>query len=282
MIHYFCSMKQSLKENAGLPASVLWSLAIIAGFSVANLYYNQPLLNLIRRELGISEFTTNLIAMVTQVGYAAGLLFIIPLADLYQRKKIILVNFTVLIFSLLSIAAGNNIHVILVASFFTRVCSVIPQIFIPIASQFSQPKNKGRNVGIVVSGLLTGILASRVVSGMIGELFGWRAMYYIAAGMMLVCAVVIVRLLPDIQPNFSGKYHDLMKSLWTLLKQFPQLRVYSTRAALNFGSFLAMWSCLAFKMSQAPFFANSDTVGMLGLCGMAGAMTASFVGKYVR
>lgn len=275
-------MKQFLKENQGLPISILWSLAIIAGISVANLYYNQPLLNMIRHELGISEFKANLISMVTQIGYAIGLLFIIPLADLYQRKKIILSNFIFLIFSLLSIASGKNIHIILIASFVTGVCSVIPQIFIPIASQFSQPKHKGRNVGIVVSGLLTGILASRVISGFIGELFGWREMYYIAAGMMLICAITIVRLLPDIQPNFTGKYHDLMASIWTLLKKFPQLRIYSIRAALNFGSFLAMWSCLAFKMSQAPFFANSDTVGMLGICGMAGALTASFVGKYVK
>lgn len=275
-------MKQFLKENQGLPISILWSLAIIAGISVANLYYNQPLLNMIRHELGISEFKANLISMVTQIGYAIGLLFIIPLADLYQRKKIILSNFIFLIFSLLSIASGKNIHIILIASFVTGVCSVIPQIFIPIASQFSQPKYKGRNVGIVVSGLLTGILASRVISGFIGELFGWREMYYIAAGMMLICAITIVRLLPDIQPNFTGKYHDLMASIWTLLKKFPQLRIYSIRAALNFGSFLAMWSCLAFKMSQAPFFANSDTVGMLGICGMAGALTASFVGKYVK
>lgn len=275
-------MKQILKENGGLPASILWTLAIVAGISVANLYYNQPLLNMIRHELGVSEFTTNLIAMVTQVGYAIGLLFIIPLGDLYQRKKIILANFTVLILSLLTIALAHDIHLILAASFLTGVCSVIPQIFIPIASQFSQPENKGRNVGIVVSGLLTGILASRVISGFIGELFGWREMYHIAAAMMLVCAMVVLKVLPDIQPNFKGKYSDLMKSLFSLLKEFPQLRIYSLRAALNFGSLLAMWSCLAFKMGQAPFFAGSDVIGLLGLCGIAGALTASFVGKYVK
>lgn len=275
-------MKQPLKENGGLPASILWTLAIVAGISVANLYYNQPLLNMIRQELGVSEFKTNLIAMVTQIGYAIGLLFIIPLADLYQRKKIILTNFAILIISLLSIAFGKNIHLILIASFFTGICSVIPQIFIPIASQFSRPENKGRNVGIVVSGLLTGILASRVISGFIGELFGWREMYHIAAGMMLVCAIIVLKILPDIQPNFKGKYSDLMKSLFSLLKEYPQLGIYSIRAALNFGSFLAMWSCLAFKMGRAPFYANSDTIGLLGLCGIAGALTASFVGKYVK
>lgn len=275
-------MKQPLKENEGLPASILWTLAIVAGISVANLYYNQPLLNMIRHELGVSEFKTNLIAMVTQIGYAIGLLFIVPLGDLYQRKKIILTNFILLIFSLLTIALAQDINLILIASFVTGVCSMIPQIFIPIASQFSRPENKGRNVGIVISGLLTGILASRVVSGFIGELFGWREMYFIAAGMMLVCAIIVLKVLPDIQPNFKGKYSDLMKSLLTLLKEFPQLGIYSVRAALNFGSFLAMWSCLAFKMGQAPFFANSNVIGLLGLCGIAGALTASFVGKYVK
>lgn len=275
-------MKQTLKENGGLPASVLWTLAIVAGVSVANIYYIQPLLNMIREELGVSEFRTNLISMVTQIGYALGLLFIIPLGDLYQRKKIIIVNFAVLIVSLLTIALTHDIHFILAASFLTGICSVIPQIFIPIASQFSRPENKGRNVGIVLSGLLTGILASRVLSGLVGEVFGWREMYFIAAGMMIICGIVVMQVLPNIRPNFNGKYSDLMKSLVSLIKTYPQLRIYSIRAAFCFGSLLAMWSCLAFKMGKAPFFAGSDVIGMLGLCGVAGALTASFVGRYVK
>lgn len=275
-------MKHTLKENGGLPPSILWTLAIVAGISVANIYYIQPLLNMIRHELGISEFRTNLIAMITQIGYAAGLLFITPLGDLYQRKKIILTNFIVLIISLLTIALADNIELILMASFFTGACSMIPQIFIPIAAQFSRPEHKSRNVGIVLSGLLTGILASRVVSGFVGEMFGWREMYYIAAGMMFICAIVVLKALPHIQSNFQGKYSDLMKSLLALVKEFPILRLNSIRAALNFGSILAMWSCLAFKMGQAPFYANSDTIGLLGLCGVAGALTASSVGKYIK
>ncbi|MFR1241112.1 MAG: MFS transporter, partial [Butyricimonas faecihominis] len=183
-------MKQTLKENGGLPASILWTLAIVAGISVANLYYNQPLLNMIRQDLNVSEFHTNLIAMITQIGYAIGLLFIVPLGDLFQRKKIIIINFSLLILSLLTIAMAPSINVILGASLVTGICSMVPQIFIPIASQFSRPEHKGRNVGIVVSGLLTGILASRVVSGLVGEIFGWREMYYIAAVLMLLCSVV--------------------------------------------------------------------------------------------
>ncbi len=144
------NMKQTLKENGGLPASILWTLSIVAGISVANLYYNQPLLNMIRRDLDVSEFTTNLIAMVTQIGYALGLLFVVPLGDMYKRKKIIITNFSLLVLSLLSIAVAPNIHIILVASLVTGVCSVIPQIFIPIAALYSKPENKGRNVGLVV------------------------------------------------------------------------------------------------------------------------------------
>ena len=247
-------MKQTLKENGGLPPLILWTLSIVAGISVANLYYNQPLLNMIRHDLDVSEFTTNLIAMVTQIGYALGLLFVVPLADMYKRKKIIVTNFALLVLSLLCIATAPNIHIILTASLFTGICSVIPQIFIPITAIYSKPENKGRNVGLVVSGLLSGILVSRVISGVVGELFGWREMYYIAAVLMVVCSIVVVTVLPDIRPTLKGKYADLMKSLLSLVKDYPALRIYAVRSGLAFGSFLAMWSCLAFKMGQTAMW----------------------------
>ena len=275
-------MKQELKENQGLPASLLWTLAIIAGISVANLYYNQPLLNRISRDLQTSEFTANLIAMITQIGYAIGLLFIIPLGDLFKRKTIILINFTVLVVSLLTIALTHYIHLILFASLLTGICSVMPQIFIPIAAQFSTPETKGKNVGMIVSGLLTGILASRVVSGIIGEYLGWRFIFFVAAGMMVICVIIIMRVLPDMPCNFKGRYSDLMKSLFSLVMEYPQLRISSLRAGIAIGSFLALWTSLAFKMEQAPFFAGNNIVGLLGLCGIAGALTASYIGNYVQ
>lgn len=261
---------------------MLWTFAIVAGVSVANLYYNQPLLNLIRHDLQVSEFQTNLIAMITQVGYALGLLFIVPLGDLYRRKRIVLFNFLLLVVSLLSMAVATHIYQVWAASLVTGICSMIPQIFVPIASQFSRPEHKGRNVGIVISGLLTGILASRVVSGWVGDVFGWRAMYYAASAFMIVCACVVWAVLPDIPPTFQGKYRKLMGSLWSIVRDYPALRIYALRSGLAFGSFLAMWSCLSFKMSGAPFFAGSDVVGYLGLCGIAGALTASFVGQAVK
>lgn len=275
-------MKHTLQENQGIPKGLLYTLATIAGISVANLYYNQPLLDIIRIDLKCSEMDTNHIALLTQIGYALGLLFIIPLGDLYSRKRIILTNFSLLVLSLLTIALAPNIHIIHAASIITGACSVIPQIFVPLAAQYSEPKNKGKNVGFIVSGLLTGILASRVVSGYVGEWMGWRTMYYIAAGLMVISATIILILLPDTEHNFKGKYSELMRSLKQLVKDYPPLRVYALRAGLAFGSFMGLWATLAFKMSQAPFFAGSDEVGALGLCGIAGALSASVVGRFVQ
>lgn len=275
-------MNYSLKENQGIPASLLWTLSVIAALSVANLYYNQPLLNQISKDLAVSEFTANLIPMTTQLGYAMGLLFIIPLGDLYERRTIITVNFLLLAFSMCAIAISSDIHYVLAASVITGICSVMPQIFIPIASQFSHPDHKARNVGILVSGLLTGILGSRVISGIVGEYWGWRTMYHIASALMICCLFIVRKTLPEMPSNFKGTYKGLMSSLLKLFASLPAIRIVSIRAALCFGSFLTLWACLAFKLSGAPFYAGNNIIGLLGLCGIAGALTASFVGSYVR
>ena len=211
-------MNRVLEDNNGIPASLLWMLAIIAGISVANLYYNQPLLNKISEDLRVSEFTANLIPMTTQIGYALGLLFIIPLGDLYNRRIIICIYFLLLSVSMRGFAVAQNIYFVLLASLITGICSVMPQIFIPIAAQFSQPEKKAQNVGVLVSGLLTGILGSRVVSGIVGEYWGWRTIFYIASVLMLICIFVIVSILPYMPSNYKCTYTGLMKSVFTLLK----------------------------------------------------------------
>ena len=181
-----------LDERKGISSGLLYVLAAIAGITVANLYYNQPLLDMIRVDLEASEMEANHIALFTQLGYALGLLFIIPLADLYSRKRIVLVNFSVLTLSLLGIAMAGKVYWLQFFSLLTGICSVIPQIFVPFAAQYSRPEEKGKNVGMVVSGLLTGILLSRVVSGYVGDWLGWREMYYIASGLMVLSAIVIL------------------------------------------------------------------------------------------
>ena len=270
-----------LKDDEGVPASLLFIMACMAAVSVANIYYCQPLLSLMGNDLSIDEWRASLIAMITQVGYACGLFFIIPSGDKFDRKKIVSYSFSILTIALLCIALSNNFHAVMAASFAVGACSVMPQIFIPIAAQYSRPEKKGANVGLIVSGLLTGILASRVISGLVGEWLGWRSMYVIAAIVMSLCTLIVWRIMPYTENNYTGSYKRLMHSLFALIREYKLLRLCALRAAFAFGSFLALWASLTFKMEQAPFYAGSDVVGLLGLCGVAGAMSASVVGRLV-
>lgn len=270
-----------LKPNQGLPMPLILALSVMAGISVANIYYCQPLLNMISEDTGLSTFEVNLMPVFTQVGYALGLLFIIPLGDLYNRRKTILASFSAVVMALLVIYLSGNTALLLGASFVTGFCSVSPQVFIPFVSLYAKPDQKERKVGIVLSGLLVGILASRVVSGYVGHVMGWRSMYLIAAVIMALSALIILRIFPNVEPTYRGTFASLMKSIRLLIKDHPRSMLYSIRSAFAFGSMLGLWACLAFRMKEAPFFADSDTVGMLALCGVAGALTASNVGKYI-
>lgn len=274
-------MKQ-LKENKGIERSLLLTMAVIAGLTVANCYYNQPLLEMIRHDMGVSQHEANLITVVTQIGYALGLCFLIPMGDLYSRRRIIVINMSVAAVMAVFIAFSQRVWIVWGASLLLGACSVIPQFFIPIAGQYSEKKNKGRNMGIVLSGLLTGILASRVVSGYVGEWLGWREMFIIAALIMIVCLILTLKIMPQIDSNYVGTYRGLMKSVFHIVASNARIRLYAIRAAFSFGSMMAIWSCLAFRLAQAPFFSGSEMVGTLGMCGIAGALAASRLGKLVN
>lgn len=270
-----------MKPNEGIASWLVLLLAVMAGVSVANLYYCQPLLNLIREDMSLTEFEVNLMPVCTQIGYALGLLFIIPMGDLYNRRTTITTCFTCLIASLLGIGLTHNASLLLTASLVTGFCSVAPQVFIPFVTLFSKPEEKAKKAGFILSGLLCGILGSRVISGYVGNAFGWRTIYFVAAAGIFVSAIVILKVFPNVEPTFKGKFRTLMTSIVTLGREHPQALVYSVRSALVFGSILGMWACLAFRMNEAPFYDGSDTVGLLGLCGVAGALTASNVGQFI-
>ena len=274
-------MKQ-LKENEGIERSLLLTMAVIAGLTVANCYYNQPLLEMIRHDMGVSQHAANLITVVTQIGYALGLCFLIPMGDLYSRRRIIVINMSIAAVMAVIIAFAQRVWIVWGASLLLGACSVIPQFFIPIAGQYSEKKNKSRNMGIVLSGLLTGILASRVISGYVGEWLGWREMFIIAALIMIVCMILTLKIMPQIDSNYIGTYRGLMKSVFHIVANNARIRLYAIRAAFSFGSMMAIWSCLAFRLAQAPFFSGSEMVGTLGMCGIAGALAASGLGKLVN
>lgn len=270
-----------LEENEGIPRSILIMMSVVAGLTVANLYYNQPLLEEMKASLNANEVETNLITVITQAGYAAGLLFVVPLADMLSRRKIIMTNMATAVLMALVIAFTADIKVVWVASFILGMCSVVPQIFVPMAGLFSKPENKSRNMGYVLSGLLTGVLVARVVSGYLGDWVGWRAMFGIAALIMLICLAVTLKMLPVMRPSFKGSYPQLMRTVGEIFFSHPNIRLYSLRASCSFASMMSIWSCMAFHLSGSPFNAGSDKVGLLGLCGIAGAMAASGVGKYI-
>ena len=273
-----------LTPHNGIPRQVLLMMAVMAGFTVANLYYNQPLLDLICRETGITQVEANLITVVTQIGYALGLLFVVPLADMVSVRRIVVVGMSVASVSAVTIGLAGNVWVLWGASLTLGVSSIMPQLFIPMAALYSQPENKSRNMGYVASGLITGIVSARAVSGYVGDWLGWRWMFFIVAFLMLVGLLVSLRMMPQVTLTFKGTYRQLMQTVGSIFMSHPRIRsifmshprirLYSLRPAMSFASMMSIWSCMAFHLAGSPFHAGSDAVGMLALCGVAGAIAA--------
>ena len=249
-----------------------------AGLVVANNYYNQPLLSLIAGTFGASESEVSRVPLFTQLGYAFGLLFIIPLGDKFPRKKLILLDFIAIILSLLLAAVAPSLLVLSIASFCVGFSSVVPQLFVPMAAQLAEDKDRGRTIGIVMSGLLIGILGSRILSGFVGEHLGWRSMYFIATGLMLVYWILLKIKLPELFPHFKGTYSELMKSLLFYFSTESSVRLAAIRGGLAFAGFSAFWTTLVFLM-EASFGYGSGAAGAFGALGIVGALAAGLAGR---
>ncbi|MBQ0769519.1 MAG: MFS transporter [Bizionia sp.] len=261
-----------------LTNSVLYLTSISAGLVVANLYYNQPLLHQMAVTFNVSDAAVSNVALSTQLGYAFGLLFIIPLGDKISNKKILRIDFLVMVLALVAAGLSSSLFLLIASSFLIGFTSAIPQLFVPMAAALSDNKGRGRAIGIVMSGLLIGILGSRVISGLVGEQFGWRIMYYAAAIIMVVLFVLLSFKLPKMKPTYKDSYASLMKSLWFYFKTEPALRVAALRGALAFAGLSAFWTTLVFLMEDS-FGYGSGVTGVFGLFGIAGALGATVVGK---
>ena len=271
----------SLTPHNGIPFHILLMMAVMAGFTVANLYYNQPLLNMICQETGISHVQANFITVITQIGYALGLLFIVPLADMVSVRRIVVLGMLAAAVSAVVIGMANDVWLLWGASLTLGITSIMPQLFIPMATLYSRPENKVRNMGYVASGIMTGIVSARAISGYIGEWWGWRSMFFIVAAMMLLGLVVTLRMMPQGSVSFQGTYRQLMHTVGRIFVSYPRIRLYSLRPAMSFACMMCIWSCMAFHVAQPPFYAGSHAVGMLSLCGIIGAIVASVASKYV-
>ncbi|MFO0888904.1 MAG: MFS transporter [Isosphaeraceae bacterium] len=261
------------------PRRTIRIMAVGCGLSVANLYYSQPLLVDIGQAFGVGDREMGLATMLSQVGYAAGLLGFVPLGDMLERRGFILVMLGAVTLALAAVAASPSFPWLLAASLILGATTIVPQLIIPFAAAVAEPGDRGRVVGTVMSGLLVGILSARTVSGAVGGLLGWRAMYAIAALLMVALLMAFRLLLPRSEPSVSGwSYARLLRSLATLVREEPVLRHSALLGAMTFAAFSVFWTTLAFHLSRRPFEYGSDRVGLFGLIGVGGALAAPFIG----
>ena len=254
-------------------------MAIASGITVANLYYSQPLLALLADDFKASAHEVGLIPTLTQVGYALGILLLVPMGDLIERRKLIVIMMGLTAVALASAAISPSLDWLIIASFVIGITTIAAQVIIPFATQLVKPNERGKAVGAVMSGLFIGILLARTVSGFVGGALGWRAVYWLASSLMLGLAAVMAKVLPVSKPSVQMSYGRLMRSLTHLLKTQPRLQRASLIGAMTFGAFSAFWSTLAFLLKQPPYHYGSDVVGLFGLVGVVGAAAAPVVGK---
>lgn len=267
-----------MSENQ-IKFSILLLMAISSGLCVAGIYYAQPLLYQLQNEFNVSSSQIGLIPTLTQVGYALGMLFIIPLGDRYEKKKLTIL-FTILnALSLILFAFSNSFSILLVVSPLIGVLSMTPQFMIPFCVEISPKETRGKNLGFVMAGLLLGILLARTYSGFVGDIFGWRFAYLLASSVILALSILQYFLLPTSQPNFHGNYFKLITSIFTLVKSYKKLRQAMMIGALHFGAFSAFWATLIFLMESPQFHYGPKTVGLFGIIGAAGALTAPLIGR---
>ncbi len=264
---------------AGPSRILVLTMAAACGITVANLYYLQPLLAQIARSFGVAQEQVGLAATLTQVGYALGMLFILPLADIREKKSLILIMLGLSSCALLFLSFSKNSAMLCAASFTVGFTSVTPQLIVPLAAQLAGPKERGRIIGAVMSGLLIGILVSRTFSGLVGQHFGWQAVYYVASALMILLAVFLFFRLPVCPPVSEMGYAALFRSMASLARTLPVLREASLSGGLMFAAFSVFWTTLSFLLAGPHYRLGADVAGLFGLIGAIGASIAPVAGR---
>jgi predicted MFS family arabinose efflux permease len=266
-------------SSPALTPGLVWLMALTCGLVVCNIYYNQPLLEAIGSTFHLTPSTASLVATATQVGYTLGMLFVVPLGDMLERKRLMLLLLLGAAGCLALVYRAPNFAVLAGASVLLGITSAVPQLLVPMAAHLAPEADRGQVVGRIMSGLLLGILLSRTLSGYVGEHLGWRAMFGLGAGLMLVLTAVLAWRLPTDRPHFAGSYGTLMQSLLTLVREQPVLRRAALVGGLLFASFSVFWTTLAFYLASPAYGYGSKVTGFFGLIGAVGALAASWAGK---
>jgi predicted MFS family arabinose efflux permease len=253
--------------------------AVAVGLAVANNYWAQPLLATIRADLHISGSIAGLIITASQVGYAAGLVLLLPLGDLWERRGLVTILAALTAVSLAGAALAPSIGYLLAAAALIGLTAVLAQILVPFAASLAGDAERGRVVGTVMSGLLVGILMARTVAGFIAQASSWRVVYVVAAGLMVVLAAVLRLRLPRYREDVQLSYARALASVVEIARHEPVLRRRSLYGVFAFASFSVLWTSLAFLLSGPHFGYGEATIGLFGLVGAAGAAMANTAGR---
>ncbi|TDV38324.1 putative MFS family arabinose efflux permease [Paraburkholderia caballeronis] len=260
---------------------LLLLLATIAGVTVANIYYNQPLLDDFRRSFpDAAAAWIGAVPAGTQLGYAAGMLLLAPLGDRVDRRRLILLQTVGLCIALFVAATAPTLPVLIGASLAIGVLSTIAQQAVPFSAELAPPERRGQAVGIVMSGLLIGILLARTAAGFIGQYFGWRAVFGASIALLIALGVVIVLRLPRSRPTSTLGYGQLLASLWHLTVELRGLREAAATGAALFAAFSLFWPALTLLLAGAPFHLGPKAAGLFGIVGAAGALAAPYAGRF--
>lgn len=271
--------RDPVRPGSGIGHGTVWLFAVATGVSVANLYYSQPLLDMIAGRLGLSHSVAGLTVTFSQLGYALGLVLLLPLGDLLDRRRLAPAAAAGTACALAAVAVAPSAAPLLGAALAVGLGATTAQMLVPYAADLATDEERGKVVGTVMSGLLLGILLARTAAGYLAELGGWRSVYATAAGVMLVLAATLWWRLPDLPSHSTLRYPALLASTLRILGEEPVLRLRAALGGLAFANFSVLWTSLTFLLSGAPYHYSSGAIGLFGLLGAAGAMAASAAGR---
>jgi predicted MFS family arabinose efflux permease len=252
--------------------------AFCCGAIVGNLYYAQPIIGMIAPDIGLSSTMASFIVSLTQIGYAVGLFFLVPLGDLLENRRLMIMTALLAIISLLGAAFSQTPNIFLIASLLVGFSSVSVQILIPLAAHLAPEESRGRVVGSIMGGLLLGILLARPLASVIADQFGWRAVFGTAAVLMMLISVVLATTIPKRQPSHSATYGQLLGSLWTLLRKQPVLRQRALYQGLMFASFSLFWTAVPLELARNHGLSQTQ-IAIFALVGAIGAIAAPISGR---
>ncbi|BES85994.1 sugar transporter [Pectobacterium araliae] len=273
--------QQSVSPQPGLSLSLTLIMSVATGLAVASNYYAQPLLETIARVFALSVNQAGFIVTAAQLGYAVGLLFLVPLGDMFERRTLIVGMTLLAAGGMLITASAPTLWIMIAGTALTGLFSVVAQLLVPLAATLATPETRGKVVGTIMSGLLLGILLARTVAGALASLGDWRTVYWVASTLMVIMALILWRALPRISQQNTLNYPQLLSSIFRLFFTTPLLRTRAILGCLSFANFSILWTSMAFLLASPPYGYSEGVIGLFGLVGAAGALAASRAGRLV-